>query len=183
LIRFIRCQLNLGLNFKIIIMAKPTKYATPICIVMSILAIIGIATGLIFKSPLFIIFFLLPTVIYEVYRTEGRSTKTSSILLLLVLIGEVILIIFKISFNLAEFLGDSEKYVGGYLVPLGDLRIIAPTIMAVLSVILFMRTRGVYTKWLAVIIFITAFALVYTIDPQAFSDLIKYATEEGLRQV
>lgn len=164
-------------------MAKPTKHAPAICTVMTILALIGIIIGLIAKSPLIIIILLVPTVIYEVYRTEGRSTKASSILLLLVLIVEIGLLIFKVNFNLAEYLGVDEKYIGGYLVPLGDIRILGPTIMAVLSVILIVRTYGIYTKWLAVIIFITSFAIIYTIDPAVFQDLLKYGVEEGLDRV
>lgn len=164
-------------------MAKPTKYATPICIVLSVIALIGIVLGLVLSSPITVMILLLPTVIYEVYRTEGKSTKASSVLLLIVLIAELLLVIFRIDFNLAEFLGESEKYIGGYLVPLGDIKMIGPTIMAVLSVILFVRTRGVYTKWLAVTIFITSFASIYILDPQAFQDLLKYGVEEGLNQV
>ena len=55
--------------------------------------------------------------------------------------------------------------------------------MAILSVILFVRTRGVFTKWLAVVIFITSFAIVYSIDPTVFSNLLKYAVDEGLRRI
>jgi hypothetical protein len=46
-----------------------------------------------------------------------------------------------------------------------------------------MRTRGIYTKWLAVVIFITAFAIVYTLDPNVFKDLIKFAAEEGIDSI
>jgi hypothetical protein len=161
-------------------MPKPTKYAVPICIALSILALVGIVYGLLKDSTLVIVIFLLPTVIYEVYRTEGESTKASSVILLLVLIAEILLIIFKVDFNLATYLGESEKYIGGYLVPLGDLKIVGPTIMAVLSVILFVRTYGVYTRWLAAIIFITSFAIIYSIDPNIFQDLLKYGVQEGM---
>lgn len=164
-------------------MAKPTKYATPICIVLSILALLGIILGLVFSNVLVVIFLLLPAVLYEAYRTEGRSTKSSSILLLLVLIALILLIIFKVNLNLADYLGTSEGYIGGYLVPFGDIKILAPTIMAVLSVILFIRTRGIYTRWLAVVIFITSFAIIYIIDPTIFSQLMKFGVEEGLEQV
>ena len=164
-------------------MAKPTKYATPICIILSILALFGIIMGLIFKNALVIMILLLPTIVYEVYRTEGKSTKTSSILLLLVFIAEILLIIFKVNFNLAEYLDVDEKYIGGYLVPLGDIKIVGPAVMAVLSVVLFTRTWGVYTKWLAVVIFITSFAIIYSVDPQAFHDLLKFGVEEGLDRV
>ncbi len=163
-------------------MAKPTKNATLICTIVSIIALIGIIAGLLMDNTLIIIFLLLPTVIYEVYRTEGKSTKTSSIILLIVLIAEIILILFKVNINVAEFLGTTEKYIGGYLVPLGDIKILAPTLMAILSVILFTRTYGVYTKWLAVTIFITSFAIIYSVNPTIFSDLLKSAVQEGLNR-
>jgi len=164
-------------------MAKPTKYATPICLVLSLVALLGIILGLVFKSPLITMFFLLPTIIYEVYRTEGKSTKASSILLLVVVIAEMILVIFNIGFNIAEYLGVTERYIGGYLVPLGDIKIVGPIVMTVLSVILFVRTYGVYTKWLAAIIFITSFVIIYTLDPVGFSELLKYGVKEGINRI
>lgn len=45
------------------------------------------------------------------------------------------------------------------------------------------RTGGKSTKWLAVTIFITSFAIVYTIDPDIFSELFKYALNEGLNRM
>lgn len=161
-------------------MAKPTKDAPLICTICTILALIGIVAGVMSHNPLFTIFFLLPTAIYEVYRTEGESTRASSIILLLVLIAEIILLIFNINFNLAEYFDSTEKSIGGYLVPLGDIKIVGPTVMAILSVILFMRTYGTFTKWLAVVIFVTAFAIIYTIDPVIFKDLFKYAVQQGV---
>jgi hypothetical protein len=164
-------------------MAKPTKYAPHICTAVTILALIGIVVGLTTGNTLWIVFLLLPTAIYEAYRTEGKSTKASSLLLVAVLILEAILIIFNVDFNLAEYLGTSERYIGSYLVPLGELTIVGPTVMAILSVILFVRTRGIYTRWLAAVIFITSFAIVYSIDPNVFTDLFKYAVDEGLRRI
>ncbi len=164
-------------------MAKPTKHAPLICTIVSIVAVIGIIIGLIIKSPLVIILLLLPTAVYEAYRTEGRSTKTSSILLVVVLIIEAALIIFNVNFNLAEYLGVGEQYVGGYLVPLGDIKIVGPAMLAVLSVVLFVRTYGVYTKWLSVVLFITAFAIVYALDPSVFQDFLKFGIQEGTGRV
>lgn len=164
-------------------MAKPTKHATLICVILSILAAIGIVAGLIKLSPLIIVLSLLPAVIYEVYRTEGKSTKLASIALLAVLAAEVILITLKINFNLAEFLGESRRMVAGYSVPLGDIKVVGPAIMAILSVILFVRTRGRYTKWLAIIIFITSFAIIYTINPESFKEFLRIGVKEVLDQV
>jgi len=161
-------------------MAKPTKFAPLICTICSILALVGIIVGIMSHNPLFPIFFLLPAAIYEIYRTEGESTRSSSIILFLVLITEIFLLVFNVNFNLAEYLDSTEKTIGGYLVPLGNIKIVGPTVMAILSVILFLRTYGAFTKWLAVVIFITAFAIIYTIDPVIFKDLFKYAVQQGV---
>lgn len=164
-------------------MAKAYKYATPICLVLTILAALGIVIGLLTWRPLITIIFLLPTVIYEVYRTEGKSTKWASWLLLAVFIIEIILVAANVSFNLAAFFQTTEKMIGGYIVPLGDIKVVGPAIMAILSIILFIRTRGRFTKWLAVIIFITAFAIVYTMDPSIFNRLLRIGVDEGLRRL
>ncbi|MCD4756207.1 hypothetical protein K8R20_01155 [bacterium] len=164
-------------------MAKPTKYAPHICTLVSILAFIGIVIGLLTHETLVIVILLLPAAIYEVYRTEGKSTKASSFLLLGVLIAEILLILFKIDINLADYFGVDSKDIGGYVVPLGDIKIVGSSLMAVLSVILFLKTYGKYTKWLAVTIFITAFGIIYSIDPDAFRELFKYAVEQGVDKI
>jgi len=164
-------------------MAKPYKHAALICIVVTILAAIGIIIGLLTLRPIITIIFLMPTVIYEVYRTEGKSTKWAAWVLLAVFIVEIILVATNISFNLATFFGVTEKWFAGYRVPLGDIKVVGPVIMAVLSIILFIRTRGRYTRWLAVIIFITCFAIVYTLDPTVFSRLVRIGVQEGLEKI
>jgi len=164
-------------------MAKPTKYAPHICSVVTILALIGIVVGLLKDNTLIIVLLLLPATIYEVYRTEGKSTKASSVIMLLLLIAQIFLVLFKVEFNLAEFLGTSQEYIGGYLVPLGEITVVGPTLMAILAIILFVRTAGKFTKWLAVTIFVTAFAIIYSIDPGIFTELFKYGIQEGMRRI
>jgi hypothetical protein len=164
-------------------MAKPTKYAPHICTAVTILALIGIVIGLLKDSTLLMVFLLLPATIYEVYRTEGKSTKASSVLMLILLIAQIFLVIFNVEFNLAQFLGTSQEYIGGYLVPLGQITVVGPTLMAVLAVILFVRTRGRFTRWLAAVIFITAFAIIYSVDPGIFTELFKYGIQEGMRRI
>lgn len=164
-------------------MAKPTKHATPICIILTILSIIGIILGLIYQQALFPIILLVPTAIYEVYRTEGKSTKAASWGMLGLLIAELIFVFFNIDFDLAEFLGKSITYVRGYRIPLGNIQVISPTLMAVLSIVLITNTRGRYTRWLAAIIFINAFVIIHTVDPIVFQELIKLAVDEGLRKL
>ena len=164
-------------------MAKPTKYATLICTIISILALIGIVIGIWLSKPLIIVIFLIPAAAYEVYRTEGPSTVWASWILLIVLILEIVLIVANINFDLASFFGESEKVVAGYTVPLGDIKIAGPIVMAILSIILFVRTRGRYTKWLAVVIFITCFAIVYTINPEIFKNLLGLAVDKGIEGI
>ena len=159
-------------------MPKPTKYATPICLMLTVLALLGMAIGTFTLSPIVIILFLIPVVIYEVYRTEGESTRWSSWLLLIVLFAEIFLIYFKINFDLASFFDTETKYIGGYVVPLGDIQTFAPALMAVLSIILFFRTRGIYTKWLAVIIFVASLAIIRLLSPEIFMDLIKSGVDQ-----
>lgn len=130
-----------------------------------------------------IILFLFPAAVYEVYRTEGVSTKWASVAMLLVLTLEIGLILFNVNFNLAEFLGQSEELVGGYWVPLGNIKVLGPTLLAVLSAILIANTRGRYTIWLAVIILVTSFAVVYTLDPTIFKEMLRLGVKEGMREL
>ena len=60
----------------------------------------------------------------------------------------------------------------GYTVPLGDIKILG-LLLGILSIILFIRTRGKYTKWLAAVIFVTCFAIVYALNPDILKQLFK----------
>lgn len=161
-------------------MPKPTEHAPLICTILSIVAVLGIIASLIWKTPIPGIVLLIPTVAYEIYRTEGASTKIASVIIGLVLILELVLVITKVDIDLSKLLGEDTKYIAGYEVPLGLLTIVGPTAMAVLSVVLFVRTYGVFTKWLAVVIFITSLAIVYTINPPMFGELLKFALKEAM---
>lgn len=164
-------------------MAKPYKYATPICLALTALAIIGAVLAFLLWNPLPLLILLFPTAIYEVYRTQGETTKWASWLLLLVVVAEVVLVIANVELDVAAYLEEETAYVAGHEVPMGDLRVVAPAAMAVLAVILLIRTRGVYTKWLAVIIFLAAFAAVYTLDASYFGRLLRVGVEEGLDKI
>ncbi|MDD4995687.1 MAG: hypothetical protein PHW53_04475 [Patescibacteria group bacterium] len=125
-------------------------------------------------NPLWIIIGLMPVVIYEIYRTqEGATTRYSAIALLIILVLEAILIIFRVNFDLANFFGEESKYIGGYYLPLGDIKIFGPILTAILSVVLFFRTAGVYTKWLSVVICIGSLTAVYIMNPVFFQSLLK----------
>ncbi|MCL4416920.1 MAG: hypothetical protein M1365_09515, partial [Actinobacteria bacterium] len=75
------------------------------------------------------------------------------------------------------------KEIAGYTVPLGDIKIFGPVIMGILSIILFIRTRGKYTKWLAAVIFVACFAIVYALDPDILKQLFKIGVEKGLKNL
>jgi len=162
-----------------VVMAKPFKYATPICIGLTILAALGVALGIALWNPLPLLVLLLPAVAYEVYRTQGESTRWASWLLLVVVVIEIVLVVADVEFDLGAYLGEETHYVGGYEVPLGDVKVVGPAAIAVLAVILLIRTRGVYTRWLAVVIFLCAFAVVYALDPSYFGRLLQIGVEEG----
>jgi len=164
-------------------MAKPYQNATQISIILTVIAMVGVALGLLLDQSLIILFLLLPTIGYEVYRTEGDSTRFSSLALLGVSIAEILMIIFNVKFDLIKFFGVEEKYVAGYSIPLGDIKVVGPAVIAILSVILFTRTYGKYTKWLSAVIFIAAFAVIYTLDHTLFKQLSKLMIDEGINRI
>jgi len=164
-------------------MARPTKYASPICLGLSVLALIGIIVGLATSTPLVIVFTLVPIVAYEIYRVEGESTTWASWGMGAVLIALIVFIVFEINWNLAEWLGQTETDVGGYLVPLGDISTLGAAMLGALAVVLFFRTRGVYTRWLAVIIFVCVAALVYGLNPDVFDDLLRQGAQDAIDQI
>jgi len=165
-------------------MAKPTRYAPLYCTILTIVTVIMALAAFYSHNPLWIVVGLLPAVIYEVYRTEeGAITKYSSILLLLILVLEIILVVFKVNFDLATFFGEESKYVSGYYLPLGDIKIFGPILTAILSVILFFRTAGIYTKWLSVIICLGSLTAVYIINPVFFQSILKIITNGLLDRI
>ncbi|MBN2176997.1 MAG: hypothetical protein JW722_04995 [Demequinaceae bacterium] len=91
--------------------------------------------------------------------------------------------LFDVSWNLAEWLGQEEADVGGYLVPLGDIKTLGAAMLGALAVVLFVRTRGIYTRWLAGIIFVSVAALVYGLNPDVFSDLLRQGAEEAVNNL
>ncbi len=164
-------------------MAKEYQHATLICAVITIVALIGIIIGVYFKLPLVVLFLMLPAVLYEIYRTEGVSTKFASLGMLVILIAEAVLIIFNININLANIMGGKAE-ITRYRIPLGDVKILGPIIIAVLSGILIRRTAGKYTIWLAVVILVSSIALLYAINPDIISQLFRGGVvEEGLRRI
>jgi hypothetical protein len=162
---------------------KPTKQAPLICTLATISAAIGILLGILTGGPMWIVVLMVPAVVYEIYRTAGASTKWASWAMLGLLVAISILILFGISFDVAGFLGQESTEVAGQHVPLGDIQMLGPVLLAVVAVILAIRTAGIYTRWLAAIIFVSAFALIYVLNPEIFTDLLRTTVQQGIDSV
>jgi hypothetical protein len=59
---------------------------------LTAVAIIGAVIAFLIANPIPLLILILPTVIYEVYRTQGESTKWASWLLLVIVAAEIILV-------------------------------------------------------------------------------------------
>jgi hypothetical protein len=165
------------------LVAKPTKNAPKICVAVIAFMVLGLLVGLLTDQPLWAILGLLPVTIYEVYRTEGASTSWASWVLLAALVLLGVLLVFGIDLDLADLLGRSSETVAGYEVPLGPITMVAPLLMAVLCLILIVRTRGRYTRILAVSILVGAGGLIFILDPTVLGTLVDAVLEVGLPQL
>jgi uncharacterized membrane protein YphA (DoxX/SURF4 family) len=154
-------------------MPKEEKHAAVICIGLSILAGIGIAAGVFTKYALITVICLLPAVAYEVYRTEGVVTKLASLCILVILIAEIFFVATGRNFDVTKFVGGAAQQLGRYNLPLGDIKVVGPIVTAVLSFILFRRTYGIYTRWLAVVILVTSIGIIYVVNPGIIQQLIE----------
>jgi len=152
-------------------MPRPIRYATPICLVLTGLAALGIVLGFLTDEVMYPIGFLLPTVAYEAYRTEGPSTRWASWTMAALMVALVVVAAFGIEFDLRRLFAADSTSVGGQTVPLGDVQVVFPAAMALLAAMLWTRTRGIYTRWLAAVIFVTAAAIVYLTAPDSFGDV------------
>jgi len=151
------------------------KNSVKICLIITVIAIICIATGFILKNPLIMILGLISAALYEAYRTWGITTKAASIILLLCLVLQIILIVFNINYDISKIIGISKKYISGYMLPLMDLKTLITIVIIFLSMILLLRTIGFYTKWLSIILIIGCLCFIYVLYPGQFYNLIKNA--------
>jgi hypothetical protein len=153
-------------------LARPTTYATQICIALTVLAAVGIALGFATGEVMYPIVFLAPTVAYEAYRTEGRSTRWASWTLAALMVALIVVAAMGIEYDLRELFGDEIVYSGDESIPLGDVNVVFPTAMAILAAVLWGRTRGVYTRWLAGIIFVTALVVTHLTTPDTLGEVL-----------
>lgn len=144
-----------------------------ICIIITIFSLLMFILGLIFKNPYFFIIGIFPAAIYETIRTEGYFTKIASILILIFVVLEILAILGIIQFDLAQLLDQSEAYVAGYYIPLGDIKFVFPVVAVVLSLILLFRTYGIYTKWLSILLVLNSVGLLYVVNKETLLEIIK----------
>ena len=83
------------------------------------------------------------------------------------------MLIFGVNYDLAKFFGEEEKYIAGYSLPLGDIKVFGPLLSAILSTILVFRTYGPYTKWLSIVIACGSLVAVYLVNPSFFQQALK----------
>ncbi|HPV97125.1 MAG: hypothetical protein QM472_12250 [Spirochaetota bacterium] len=159
-------------------MAKPTRNAALICGILTVIAALGAAASICWTQPLAVIIAALPAAAYELYRTEGFSTRLASAGVLAVLVAEIVLVVGKIEINIARFVA---KYTGS--MPVVDAKLAGPVVIALLAIMLVRRTAGIYTKWLAVVLLGSAVALFYTLDPALIAKFFTPALQEGARHI
>jgi hypothetical protein len=164
-------------------MARPTKHAPKICFAVIAFMMVGLLIALLTDQPLWAVAGLLPVTIYQVYRTEGASTTWASWMMLATLVILGVLLAWGIDVDLAEVLGRSSETVAGVVVPLGPLTVVGPLLIGALAVILIARTRGRYTRILAVAILVGAGGLVFLLEPALLGTLLNTVLEVGLPQL
>jgi hypothetical protein len=144
------------------------------CMIAMVIAAGCTVAGVYMKNPLYIALGLLPAAAFQAYRTWGPLTRFASFLFLVMLIAEAVLIVMGINFDLGKFAVTTSRHAAAYNLPLGDIKVVMPLVMALLSLILVIRTAGPYTKWLSLIIITGSIFLVYILCPHQFPSLVEW---------
>ena len=152
-------------------MPREQRHAVIICIILSIIAGLGIFLGIYLKWALIVAIAMIPAVIYEVYRTEGFFTKVVSFLCLLIVLAEIFVIVTHSTVDLSKISGNFLKSIP-FLHENIQAAFIGPILLVILCLFLFKRTAGIYTQWLSIIILVSSIALFYTSNPEFFSGII-----------
>ena len=153
-------------------MPRASKHAGLICLILTLVVVAGAVCGYFLERPVILAFALLPAAFYELYRTEGRSTRICSVLLAVLLIAEIVVVLGSISFDLPAYLRDagvSTSLPQGLL----TLRNALAALAALVCIPLFANSRGVYTRWLAVDGFVGSVALLYLLAPEEIAALLR----------
>ena len=149
------------------------KTATTVCYVLTGIAIITLIVGIWLKNPYWVIAGIVPSALYEAWRTEGYYTKIASVVIAGLSVLEIFAILGTIKFNLAELAGQNYAYVAGENIPLGDIRFVFPIIAVILSIALVRRTYGKYTKWLSILLVASSIALLFIVNKNALTEILR----------
>jgi hypothetical protein len=153
-------------------MAKPVKHAGLTCLILTIVAAAGAAGGYFLALPVILVAALVPASIYELIRTEGASTRVASLLITVALAAEIIVLLAGIRVDLSSLLR-SLSLDSALPAALLNLPGILAVVAAILAVVLFTRTRGVYTKWLSVVVFVGSLVQLYLLAPAEVAALLR----------
>jgi hypothetical protein len=149
------------------------KIPAIICTVITILVIISLVVSFLTKNPYYIIVGMFLAGAYELWRTEGYYTKMESLGILVLLILEILALMGIIKIDLAKELGTNQVYLSYRQFPLGDIRIILPIGMALVSLGLLWRTYGAYTKWLSILLVISSLVLLYLVNKAGLGQILQ----------
>jgi hypothetical protein len=152
-------------------MAKPVKHAGLICLILTIVAAAGAAGGYFLALPVILAAALVPASVYELIRTEGASTRVASLLITVALAAEIIVLLAGIRVDLSSLLR-SLSLDSALPAALLNLPGILAVVAAILAIVLFTRTRGVYTKWLSVVVFVGSLGQLYLLAPAEVAALL-----------
>jgi hypothetical protein len=156
------------------------RIPTIICIVVTVIAAAGLVLGYVTGNILWAVTMLLPATVYQVIRTEGVSTRWASWVMLILLVATIVLVIFNVNYDLQQLFGQEEAYVAGHVVPLGDVKMVLPTVMAICAAILLVRTRGRFTRWLGIVIFVSSALIIYLIAPETIQYLLRLVSRQAI---
>jgi hypothetical protein len=126
------------------------------------------------SNALVVLTALLPTALYEACRIDGKYKRWLAIAVLALLVLEIVFIMANVKLDLAAGIGLTEKYRLGVEIPLADIKIIGPIIMAVLSMVLFIRTSESYSRWLSAVVLVATVAAMYILDPTIYSRMLRF---------
>ncbi|MBN2040802.1 MAG: hypothetical protein JW864_12235 [Spirochaetes bacterium] len=160
-------------------MPKEYKHALLISTVLTIVAGIGVFTGVYFKWALIIAIAMIPAVVYEIYRTEGFFSKIVSFLCLFIILAEIFAIITHSMVDLSRITGNHFQSVS-FLHEKTQAAFIGTVLLIILCLLLFKRTRGFYTQWLSVLILLSSIGLFFASNPDFSSSI---ANSENAREI
>ena len=145
-------------------MAKSTEHAGTICLVLTLVAAAGALFGFLFKLPLLAVIGVLPAAGYELYRTEGPSTRLASLLAVAAVVALIFVFVTGFQYDVEGLLRSLPFRITVPAV-LFSLPVALSVVLGILAAVLFLRTRGKYTRWLAVVIFASALIEIYLLIP------------------